>query len=638
MARFNPEWIQQLKSSLSLVEIVGENVELRKTGNRFMGRCPFHGDRSPSFSVNSDFYYCFGCKETGDAISFVMKLHGLSFEEACEDLAEKAKVPMPEGGGASSEEERALHLRRQRVQKAARLHYFASLNFYHPNLLRAPGALFSEAREYLKKRGISAETTEKFQIGAAGAQSDGLVQFLAQAKAPMDVARDFGLTRASQKQPGDYDFFRERILFPLIDVRGRICGYGGRILPSVDARPSEMKLPKYLNSAESELFQKSRFLYGLYQAKRAIREEEVVIVVEGYFDVISLHQAGMENVVAPCGTSLTEDHLKTLTRLAKRIIVFFDQDQAGIGATQKSMEMALKSGVLLYGIRFESKLDPDEFLLEDPDNLQKLKTWIAESAPLLDTAIEREFRESEGDLERRSQAIKNAIRWLSAYADPVGRAVRVSGLMERWRVPREALGSLAVSERPAPGGSRAPNPRPPAGGGTRPQNASQGRRRGPIPPAERQLLHYFVRFKDFGRAFTLAKQQLHEKDTLSDLFDDTEIRAWVQGLMADPTGIQRLAHAPESAIPAEVSQELRTVIMEGLLQERVEGEEVALGGLLKRAVYKAWARFSHKLKQAMAEADVSQDMEKFKELSQQFLDLQRKLKEFEDSYVSGKAD
>lgn len=630
MARLSSDWIQQLKSAVSLVDIVGENVELRKTGNRFMGRCPFHGDRSPSFSVNSDFYYCFGCKETGDAISFVMKLHGLSFEEACEDLAEKVKLPLPEGGGVSSEEERANFLRRQRVQKGARLHYFSSLNFYHPNLLRGQGALFTEAREYLNKRGITAKTIEQFQVGVAGASSDGLVQFLMHAKAPLDLARDFGLIRASQKQSGDYDFFRERIVFPLIDLRGRICGFGGRILPSVDARPSEMKLPKYLNSAESDLFQKSRFLYGLYQAKRAIREEETVIVVEGYFDVISLHQAGIENVVAPCGTSLTEDHLKTLTRLAKKIIVFFDQDEAGITATLKSMELALKSGVLLYGIRFESKLDPDEYLLEDPSHLNKLKTWISEASPLLDTSIERVFRESEGDFEKRSQAIKSAVRWLTAYADPVGRSVRVSGLMDRWRVPREALGSLATSAGPS---VRTPvSGRPQAG----PPPAT--RRRAPIAPAERQLLHYFVRFKDFGRAFTLAKQQLHEKDTLSDLFDDTEIRAWVASLTADPAGIQRLAHAPESVISADVSQELRTVIMEGLLQERVEGEESVLGGLLKRAVYKAWARFSHKLKQAMAEADARQDMEKFKELSQQFLDLQRKLKEFEDSYVSGKAD
>ncbi|NDG85525.1 MAG: DNA primase, partial [Proteobacteria bacterium] len=327
--RFTPEWIQTLKGAISLVDIVGENVELRKTGSRFMGRCPFHGDRSPSFSVNPQFYYCFGCKETGDAIAFMMKLHGLSFEEACEDLAEKAKIAVPEGAGnLSSEEERALYLRKQRIQKAARLHHFASLNFYHQNLVRGQGSvLFQEAREYLQKRGITNETREKFQIGVAGHLHDGLTQFLTQGKAPLDIAREFGMIRPSQKQAGDYDFFRERLLFPLIDARGRVCGFGGRILPSVEKRPSEMKLPKYLNSAESDLFQKSRFLYGFYQARLAIREEEMAIVVEGYFDVIALHQAGIQNVVAPCGTSLTDEHLKMLTRLAGKILVFFDRDE-----------------------------------------------------------------------------------------------------------------------------------------------------------------------------------------------------------------------------------------------------------------------------------------------------------------------
>lgn len=647
--RITSEWIQTLKSTISLIDIVGENVELRKSGNRFMGRCPFHGDRSPSFSVNPDFYYCFGCKETGDAIAFMMKLHGLSFEEACEDLAEKAKLPIPESANPlSSEEERALYLKRQRVQKATRLNYFSSLNYYHQNLLRGTqSSLFQEARDYLKKRGISADTIEKFQVGVAGAAPEGLVQFLESAKAPLDIARDFGLIRASQKQSGDYDFFRERLLFPLIDLRGRICGFGGRILPSVEARPAEMKLPKYLNSAESDLFQKSRFLYGLYQAKRAIREEEVAIVVEGYFDVISLQQAGIENTVAPCGTALTEDHLKTLTRLAKRIIVFFDQDEAGIGATLKSMEMALKSGILLYGIHFESKLDPDEFLLEDPiANLPRLKKWISEATPLLDSSMESLFQDSMEDVEKRSQAIKTAVRWLSSFSDPVGRSVRVSRLMDKWRVPREALGALAPDAgRPAPrssGPSAMPSGRGAQGSESTavppPGRALGVRRRGPIPPADRQLLQFLVRFKDFGAAFALAKQELHEKDTLCDLFDDTEVRGWVSRLGEDPSGFSMLRHAPETQIPSDVSQELRTVIMEGLLQESIPGEGLQLQGLLKRAIYKGWARFSHKIKAQMAEADSRQDMEKFRELSQQFLDLQRKLKEFEDSYVSGKTD
>jgi hypothetical protein len=147
-----------------------------------------------------------------------------------------------------------------------------------------------------------------------------------------------------------------------------------------------------------------------------------------------------------------------------------------------------------------------------------------------------------------------------------------------------------------------------------------------------------VKFSEYGKSFLLARQQMHEKNTLCDLFDDTEVRNWVRTLQEDPVGIQRLNHAPESVIQGEVSQELRSVIMEGLLQEKIEGEAALLNGLLKRAVFKAWVRFSHELKAAMSEADSRQDIEKFKELSEQFLDLQRKLKEFEDSYVSGKTD
>lgn len=629
--RFTPEWIQSLKAALPLSDIVGENVELRKSGARFMGRCPFHGDRSPSFSVNREFYYCFGCKETGDLIKFVMQLHGLSFEEACEELAEKAKLPLPEGGESlSSEEERALRVKRERVRKAVRLHYFSSLQFYHDNLLRGSGSpLFLEAREYLKSRGISPETVNKFQIGVAGGQHDGLVQFLTRGKAPLDVAREFGLIRTSQKSSGDYDFFRERILFPLIDPRGRILGFGGRILPSIDAQPSEFKLPKYLNSAESELFQKSRFLYGLYQAKRAIREEDIGILVEGYFDVVSLHQAGIENVVAPCGTAFTEDHLKTLTRLASRLIIFFDQDEAGITATRKAMEVGLKAGVLLYGIRFESRLDPDEFLLEDAGNLQRLKKWISEATPLLDRELDRIFRESEGDIERRSAAIKQAIQWLTLFADPVGRAVRLDQLVRQWGVPPAAWGPLAkdLEGRTRPSPVRRPAPHPQA-----------REKRVPLTPYDRQLLHYFVKARDFGSYFLEARRQMHEKDSLPELFDDTEVRTWVRSVLEDPAGWERLKQAPETCVQGNVSQELQSVIMEGLLQERIAGEESQLLALLRRGVYKSWARFSHRIREEMLHAEKAQDIEKFNELSQQFLDLQRKLKEFEESYVSGKND
>ena len=636
--RFTPEWIGQLKQAINLVDIVSENVDLRKTGNRFMGRCPFHGDRSPSFSVNKDFYYCFGCKETGDAISFMSKLHGLSFEEACEDLAEKGGVKIPEGNYATSAEEQAMVQRRARVQKAARVLHFASLQYYHQNLLKgSTSPLFAEANEYLKKRGISAKTIEDFQIGVSSSSYEGLTQFLTNAKAPLDIARDFGLIRASQKQAGDYDVFRERLLFPLIDVRGRVCGFGGRILPSCDKKDAEVKVAKYYNSSDSDLFHKSKFLYGLFQAKRAIREEEVAIVVEGNFDVIAMHQHGFENTVATCGTSLTEEHLKILSRLAKKVIVFFDQDAAGIGATEKAMELGLRNGVLFYGIPYESKLDPDEFLfpdLNDPEkpNAKKMKKWIESAYPLLDHRIETELKASEGKIEERSLAVKKITQWLESFTDEVGRAIRVDQLIQKWRIPPNALGRLAqYAGRPAPRMDNRPAPV------SRPvPTVPRGGRRPAFLPYDRQLLHFLVKFEKYGPLFLEAKKQIPEKDTLAAFFDDTELRGWVQRVSEVPEGFSRFKAAPEELLKESITQELQAVIMESLLQEVAPSEEVQLEVLLKKGIHKIWVRFSHELKHQMAAADASQDMEKFKELSQQFLDLQRKLKEFEGSYVSGK--
>lgn len=656
--RFSSEWIQQLKGAVSLVDIARENIELKKSGNRFMGRCPFHGDRTPSFSVNKEFYYCFGCKETGDVIKFMTTLHGLSFEEACEDLAEKAGIQIPESAyGLDSAEERAMYARRKQIQEAVRLNHFVSLKYYHQNLLKGQGQpLFQEARDYLKERGISQQTIEQFQIGVAGGQSDGLTQFLKNAKAPLETARQVGLIRPSQKTAGDFDLFRERALFPLIDARGRVCGFGGRLLPSVVERQkgTDSKLPKYVNSTESDLFQKSKFLYGLFQAKVAIRESETVMVVEGYFDVVAMHQHGFQNVVATCGTSLTDDHFKTLSRLAKRVIVFFDQDEAGQTATVKAMEMGLKQGVLTYGIPYESELDPDEYLLLAPENKAKLEGWIAQAIPTLDQLIERRMRETEGKIEERSQAIKQIISWLAMYTDPVGRSLRAQQLQQKWQVPQEAMRALVAAipmrtdariQQGAPQnsaqygqnmsrrGTPGVPPGPLAASANAPTPQGPLRRKRPIPLADRQLLQFLVKFNDYGVYFAEAKKQLPEKDSLAVMFSDTEVQTWVDSVAKDPSGFARLKMAPETVVEGAISQELRSVIMEGLLSEKVAGDEKVLEPLLRHGLRNAWARFSQRLKQQMAEADAAQDIERFKELSEQFLDLQRKLKDFEESYV-----
>jgi DNA primase len=663
MARLTPEFIQQIKQAISLVDVARENIELKKSGNRFMGRCPFHGDRTPSFSVNKDFYYCFGCKEAGDVIAFVTKLHGLSFEEACEDLAERANLKMPENlDPKSSAEERAQAERRKQIQQSVRLNYFAAFKYYHQNLLQGRSSpLFQEARDYLKQRGISSQTIDQFQVGVASQQSDGLTQFLMQAKAPLEAARQVGLIRPSTKPTpgkaaGDFDLFRERVMFPLIDIRGRVCGFGGRLLPSVGARQDrdghEMKLPKYINSSESDLFQKSKFLYGFYQAKVAIRESETVMVVEGYFDVVALHQHGFQNVVATCGTSLTDDHFKTLARLAKRIIVFFDQDQAGQDATVKAMELGLRQGVLTYGIPYESALDPDEFLLQSPDHQSKLQGWMEQAIPTLDQWIERKMKSTEGQIEARSQALKEILGWLGSYSDPVGRSLRLQQLEQKWRVPAEALRQLKSAGPSAPlrptaalqasspqaSSPQASSPRPTNAPRPAPRPVTTGlARRKPISKSDRQLLQYLVRFSDFGAIFSEFQKDLPVKDSWSVWFDDTEIAAWLAPWKQEPSGWAQLRTSPEAALGPTISQELRSVIMEGLLSEVTPKDVEDLRQLLKQGTRRAWARFSQQqardLKAQMADADARQDTERFKELSQQFLDLQRKLKELDESYV-----
>ncbi len=334
----------------------------------------------------------------------------------------------------------------------------------------------------------------------APAIPDALAKFLAQAKAPLDIAREFDLIRPSQKHAGDYDFFRDgRLMFPLIDVRGRVCGFGGRILPSCDTKEQ----PKYLNSSESDLFAKSRFLYGLFQAKRAIRELDVAIVVEGYFDVIALHQPGFQNVVATCGTSLSEDHLKTLTRLCKKVVIFFDRDKAGINATIKAVDVALKMGIVVYGIPFESKLDPDEFLLDGSvENAKnKMRTMIEQAYPLIDAMIEKQMKSSEGQVEQRTNAVKTISQWLSTFADPVGKALRVDHLIKHWGVPPSALGALAQNLRPA-------MPKPVA----QPTRVAP-LKRPKLNALDRDLVQFFIQFDTFGPQFLEARKQMPENVT-----------------------------------------------------------------------------------------------------------------------------
>lgn len=360
--------VQEIKQRVDLLEVVSEYVKLRPAGRRHVGLCPFHTEKTPSFSVSQDqqAWYCFGCSEGGDLLSFVQKIENLSFREALERLAKRAGVQLPERGGGPSSSER---------DRLRALHELAG-RFYERALSQTPAAL-----SYLKDRGIVPETIRAFRIGYAPDSWDALRNFLRRERASDDDLLNAGLLRRKDGDTsGGYDAFRDRILFPICDHEGRIIAFGGRIMADREGQP------KYLNSPETPIFSKKRTLYAIHRALPAIKERREALVMEGYMDVIAAHENGFPYAVAPLGTALTPEHLQLLKRHCDRALLVFDADGAGLRA-------ALRSLSLFENIEMEARvvvLPPGE----DPDSLLRKRgpapfaQALEEARPILDYRME----------------------------------------------------------------------------------------------------------------------------------------------------------------------------------------------------------------------------------------------------------
>jgi DNA primase len=311
--------IVRVRESSDIVAIVSEHVQLKRVGRRFSGLCPFHTEKSGSFSVNQEqgLYYCFGCGAKGDVITFVREIEHVDFVGAVEFLAGKAGITL----SYTDKDEGEGRKRRTRLLEATA----RAVEWYHERLLSAPDA--AQARAYLRSRGLSSDEVRAYKIGWAPEGWDEMVRAL---KLPDDVAIDAGLGRKNSVGRIN-DFFRARVLFPIFDVKGDAVGFGGRILPGAEGS-------KYWNSTESAIYAKSKLLYGLNWSKGAIVAADEAIVCEGYTDVIGFAAAGMPRAVATCGTSLTEDHFKTLKSFARRVVLAFDADAAGQNAAARFYE------------------------------------------------------------------------------------------------------------------------------------------------------------------------------------------------------------------------------------------------------------------------------------------------------------
>ncbi len=335
----------QLKSSVDVVGVIGEYVRLKKSGaQRYLGLCPFHNEKTPSFTVHAarQFYKCFGCGEGGDVFAFVQKIEGIGFYEALKLLAERHGIAMPKRSLVADEESKLR-------EAVFRMHELALDNF-RANLR---GPLGEEARAYLARRGVAPGTIEQFGLGYSERSWAALVHLLEQRGFTPALIEQSGLAR--RREDGSfYDYFRNRLMFPIHGESGKVIGFGGRALAADDN-------PKYLNSPETPIYTKSHVLYNLHRAKEAIRKEDRAILVEGYMDAIGVSAAGFGPVVASCGTSLTEQQVRALKRHSEKIVVNFDPDAPGAAAAERSVGLLLQEGMSVRIMTLDGDLDPDEY-------------------------------------------------------------------------------------------------------------------------------------------------------------------------------------------------------------------------------------------------------------------------------------
>lgn len=366
---FNQSILSDIRDRIPIVSFIGERIPLKKAGRNYKGSCPFHQEKTPSFMVSDEkqIYHCFGCGEGGDIFKFLMKFEGLTFAESVHQLAGRAGVELPKDVFSKDPDEEIA----RKKKWCYRLNQLAAEHF-HNQLKGSSGAA---ARNYLKSRTIFDETWTQLFLGYAEKGWDGLIRHLEEKKVPLELAAELGLIKKRSESSGYYDFFRGRLMFPIVSPRGEILGFSGRALDE-----SDKEAAKYLNSPDSIIYHKSNCVFGLNLAQDAIRKSDQLILVEGNIDLVSLYQAGIENVVAPLGTALTSGHIRLLSRYSKNVVVIFDGDEAGSKAAVRALPLFIEADLTPRAVAMPGGEDPDSFVKKQ--GAQKLKTLL-DNAPTL---------------------------------------------------------------------------------------------------------------------------------------------------------------------------------------------------------------------------------------------------------------
>ncbi len=425
MVNFNNDFlVKEIKRRLSIINLIEGYTSIKKTGKGYVGLCPFHDDHNPSMYVDEEkgLFHCFSCGAGGDMLGFYMRYNGLTFPEAVSDLAKRANITIEKSSTP--------------VKGHSRINNLFKLNaavsrFYHRALLESPNG--GPAREYLEKRKIPPGVIEEFKLGYAPDGWDALVKFLKKNNIPASLAENLGLIVKKQSGDGYYDRFRNRIVFPICSVEGKVIGFGGR-------RIKESDEPKYINSPESEIYHKRKNFYGLDSSKDHIRKNKRAIIVEGYTDFLALFSAGVKNAVATLGTSLTRDHVVTLRRYTDRIVVVFDGDESGVKAAVRSLDIFLEEGLLPGVVILPEGNDPDSFLAER--GAEAFYKLIDEAPTLLDFYIDNTVNEYRNGAVTLNSGVKEIADVLVKVNEPVLRSSYIKKTAEKLGLGENEVMSL----------------------------------------------------------------------------------------------------------------------------------------------------------------------------------------------------
>lgn len=562
--------IDEVLARVDLAELIGRYVPLKRAGRHFKANCPFHHERTPSFTVNTDrqIFHCFGCRVGGNAFGFLMRYDRMTFPEAVRHLAEHVGVRIPESGEPASKElhERLYNL----MEKACR--YFERM-LVHPQRGAA-------ARAYLTRRGVSERTARLFRVGLAPVGWRGLLAAARSASIPSDHLEAAGLVINGPS--GAYDRFRHRLMFPIMDLRSRVVGFGGR---SLDAQE-----PKYLNSPETPIYTKGRQLFGLAQAKEAVLKTKTAVIVEGYFDAVVLAEAGLSHVVSPQGTALTIEQARLLKRYAEGVILAFDADAAGEAAALRGMDLLIEVGLQVRVAQLPTGVDPDDYLRTY--GRERLDALLARAHSifefLVDIARKRyPFAETEGKV----RAAQFVLPTIAKIPDSMLRSEYVRLLAERLRLDEAAVAEelakvkpRTVSAVPLRQGGRPPGARLTAHG-------------------PEQLLTALV-VDDPSRWATVETAGV----SIADVTDPTLRR--VLKVLCEMTGAQRTVTPAQVAARLSESEDDAAVAELVALAQATTAQEEALERCIRRLQDEAQRRLLEQLRQQIhAAQEAGHDME-----------------------------